>query len=56
MIGCAATASEEAVSVADPEEFSGTVPSVFAPSLKVTVPVGTLELEDGLTVAVKVTA
>ena len=56
MIGCPATASEGAVSVADPEESSEAVPSVVVPSWKVTVPVGTLEPEEGWTVAVKVIA
>ena len=56
VIGCAAIAREEAVNVADPEESSDTVPSAVAPSRKVTVPVGTLEPEEGWTVAVKVTA
>ena len=56
VIECAATANEEAVNVADPEELSESVPSVVVPSRKVTVPVGTPEPEEGLTVAVNVTA
>ena len=57
MIGWAATASAEAVIVADPEEFSGTVPRVFAPSVKVIVPLGVpAPGESGETAALKVTA
>ena len=55
VIWCAATANEEAVIVADPEELSDAEPSVVAPSRKVTVPVGTPAPEEGWTVAVKVT-
>ena len=56
VIGCAATASAEAVSVADPEELSGAVPSGVVPSWKVTVPVGVPDPEAGLTDAVNATA
>jgi hypothetical protein len=56
VIACTATASEEAVSVADPEELSGAVPSGVVPSWKVTVPIGVPDLEAGLTVAVNAIA
>jgi hypothetical protein len=55
VIWCAATASEEVVNVAVPEELSDAVPSVVVPSWKVTVPVGSPEPEEGVTVAVRVT-
>ena len=49
-------ASEEVDNTADPDELSEAVPRVVVPSSKVTVPVGTPEPEEGLTVAVKVIA
>jgi len=43
------------VKVATPEPLSEPVPSWVVPSVNVTVPVGVLLPEDGVTVAVKVT-
>lgn len=57
VIECEATESKEVLKVATPEPFSGPVPNVFVPSLKVTVPVGVpvLPVELSVTVAVNVT-
>ena len=53
---CEPTLKPEVLNVATLEEFSAPVPSVVAPSLKVTVPVGApLAGETTLTVAVNVT-
>jgi hypothetical protein len=53
---CEPALSEEVVKVACPEALSVPVPSVVAPSLKVTVPLGVPPPLAGVTVAVKVTA
>ena len=53
---CEPAPSEEVVKVACLEALSVPVPSVVAPSLKVTVPVGVPDPLVGVTVAVKVTA
>jgi hypothetical protein len=52
---CEPTASPEVLNVAAPDEFTVPVPIWVAPSLKVTLPVGTPDLDFGATVAVKVT-
>ena len=49
------TESKLVVNVARPEPLSVPVPSVVAPSLKVTVPVGVTEPDTWVTVAVNVT-
>jgi hypothetical protein len=52
---CCPTASVEVVNVATPEPFSIPVPSVAAPSMNVTLPVGVTPPAGGVTVAVNVT-
>lgn len=53
---CEPALSEEVVKVACPEALSVPVPSVVAPSLNVTVPLGVPPPLAGVTVAVKITA
>jgi hypothetical protein len=55
VIECCPTASVEVVNVATPEPFSVPVPSIVAPSMNVTLPVGVVPPVGGVTVAVNVT-
>src|SRR5580658_710295 len=55
-IKCEPTDRVDVSSAADPDEFSDTVPNCVAPSLNVTVPVGTPDPDFGATAAVNVIA
>jgi hypothetical protein len=55
VIECGPTASVAVANAATPAPFSVPVPSIAAPSIKVTVPVGVVPPVGGVTVAVNVT-
>src|SRR5438445_12871395 len=54
VIECERTGSDDVVRLAWPPD-NATLPSVVAPSLKVTFPVGVLEPDEGLTLTMNVT-